>query len=345
MRRKLQVVASALAVLASGGAFAEGSGVLEVEPVKERLECPKEQPALLIAAAHDGKMRLELVAGDDPADVRRFEADLKAGVKHRQAWKQARPEVSWLAKMHVDYADGKTWDGVMEFTFSCSAPISVRLEPGGLDLAKGRLDLRVTGPAARAEAEVLDADEAVLLRKELPVERKRVRVRWPADERGFGGVSLKVFDRHGAWVRLELVPFSVEIPHEEVEFESGRWEVRPSEAPKLQETLERITEELEKFPGDLSAPILYIAGYTDTVGSKADNGKLSDRRAASIGRWFKTHGFAHDVWTQGFGEDVLAAEAADETPEPANRRAVYVLSNVPPPVDGGMPRARWRRLR
>jgi len=331
--------------LVASQARADGSGVLEVEPEKERLECPKEKPALLIKAAHDGRMKLELSVGEDAARTQTFEADLKAGKVLRQGWAQKEPEATYLARMHIDYDSGKTYDGIMEFTFSCAPAIGVTLEKGGLNLAKGRLALKVVGPAARAEVEVLDADAAVVVNKEVPVKRGRVKVSWPVDERGFGGVSLRVFDRHGSWVQLELMPFSVEIPHEEVEFASGKWEVRASEAPKLQDTLDLIRAELEKFQGDLTEPSLYIGGYTDTVGSKGDNRKLSDNRARSIGRWFKSNGFQYPVWYQGFGEDVLAVDTPDQTPEPGNRRAVYLLSNVPPQVDGEMPRARWRRLK
>ncbi len=345
--RTLGTLVVLTALLASGPAAAEEGAVLEVWPEKELLQCPDEQPALLVKAPRSGRMSLKVEAEGEGGASHSLAADVKAGKVLRQTWPQAEPEASWRVTMHLDYEGGKTYDGVMMFTYTCAPLIHVAL--AGLDLAKGRLKLDVSGPAVRAEVEVSDDEAGLLASKTLKLsakkKRQKVTVSWPAGEGGFGGLELKVFDRHGAWVQLRLVPFSVEIPHEEVVFGFGKWDIRPSETPKLEDTLATIREELERFAGDLSQPSLYIGGHTDTVGSKADNRKLSNNRARAIGRWFLDHGFSHAVWYAGFGEEVPAVDTGDNTAEAANRRAVYLLSNVPPSAQAGMPRARWRRLK
>lgn len=328
----------------------EEPAVLEVEPVKERLACPKEQPTLRIKAPKSGQMRLVVRAqGSEDAPEQRFEAKLTAGEPLQRSWPQAGGEASYLAHLEIDYADGTSFAGDMGFSFVCSAPIDVRLAGGGLDLSRGHLKLQISGPAARAELAVKDESGASLhesQRKLNPAKAQQVLdLRWKADEaRGFGGLDLNVFDRHGAWVRLDLTPVSLEIPHEEVEFENGKWDLRPSEEPKLQDTLNTIREEMQRFVGDLMEPSLYIIGYTDTVGSKSDNLALSAKRARSIAQWFRRNGLKHVILYQGYGEQGLAVETPDETPEPANRRAVYILTNFPPPVQPGMPKAAWKRV-
>jgi len=341
----LLVVLSFQAPLAE--AQEEEPAVLEVEPEKERLECPREQPALLIRAPHAGTMALTL-RGQEDGSTRQFQGKLEPGKPFRQAWPQTLPTVTYVAELKIDYEAGQGYEGTMGFTFLCVPRIEVRLARGGLDLGRGVLRLDIGGPAVRAEALVKDAGGAPLLEKTLPLKgggRKALDLRWPADEeRGFGGLLLKLFDKHGTWVALDLTPHSLEVPHEEVVFENGKWDVRPSEEPKLADTLAAIHEELERFPDDFSVPSLYVVGYTDTVGSHADNLTLSSNRARAIARWFRTHGLKNPILYQGFGEEVLAVPTADETPEPANRRALYILTNFPPPVQPAVPRSRWQRI-
>lgn len=326
----------------------DAAAVLEIEPEKERLECPKEQPALLIKAPHDGQMELKLGPAGAGGAEQVFRAALKAGKPFRQGWTQTAAEATYTAQLHIDYDAGKTFDGTMGFTFYCAPRIDVRLAQGGIDLAHGRLRLVVSGPAVRAESTVATDDGGVLAQETIKLAggegKKPLALKWPVDERGFGGLVLKLFDKHDAWVKLELTPFSLEIPHEDVEFENGKWDIRPSEEHKLQDTLAQIRAELARFTDDLTEPSLYIVGYTDTVGSRADNLKLSNNRARSIGRWFREHGLGGPIFYQGFGEDILAVETPDETPEPANRRASYILTNFPPPIQPAVPRANWQKL-
>jgi outer membrane protein OmpA-like peptidoglycan-associated protein len=69
-----------------------------------------------------------------------------------------------------------------------------------------------------------------------------------------------------------------------------------------------------------------IVGYTDTVGSEADNQKLSERRALEIRDALVAMGLpVQDARTTGRGKHDLAKPTADNVAEPLNRRVEVVL--------------------
>jgi outer membrane protein OmpA-like peptidoglycan-associated protein len=79
----------------------------------------------------------------------------------------------------------------------------------------------------------------------------------------------------------------------------------------------------------------YVAGYTDTVGSTADNQALSERRARAIADYFVKRGLTGmPIYARGFGEGALAVKTADDVPEAKNRRALYIVSSFMPVLHG-----------
>ena len=156
-------------------------------------------------------------------------------------------------------------------------------------------------------------------------------------------MEFRVDDVAGFWTALKLEPFAVEIPHEDLVFDNGKWDIRPTEEPKLDHTYKLIREALEKH-GKLIQLKLFVAGYTDTVGSDGDNQRLSNNRARSIASWFRRKGLKVPIYYQGFGEKVLAKKTPDNTPEPINRRAVYVLASQQPATSETLPKQNWARL-
>lgn len=156
-------------------------------------------------------------------------------------------------------------------------------------------------------------------------------------------LEVRGYDADGFWAAVELFPWAYNIPHEDVVFESGKHDIRPEEAPKLQAALAELREVEAKY-GDFAQVQLFVAGYTDTVGGAEGNMGLSQRRAKAIASWFRSQGFDGPIWYQGFGESVPAVPTADETDEPANRRAVYLVAAETPPVSAEVPRSSWTRL-
>lgn len=244
---------------------------------------------------------------------------------------------------------GRERFGPFELTFEIKVgePPRIAIGPTDVNEAARTITVRVTEPAGKIDLRVLGDDGEVIDEVSQPYEQKPgtpITVPWK-QEKGevMGRFELKAWDVVGFYSGIESVTF-MNIPHEDVVFESGKHDILPAEERKLVEPLARIQAELAKVRGIL--PItLYVGGYTDTVGSAADNMALSQRRARAIAAWFRAKGVRVPVLFQGFGESVLFAQTPDNTDEPRNRRAAYVLSTQPPPVSRGFPAGRWQGVK
>jgi outer membrane protein OmpA-like peptidoglycan-associated protein len=157
-------------------------------------------------------------------------------------------------------------------------------------------------------------------------------------------LKVQVFDREGLFAGMDLFPWSLRIPHQEVVFPTGSAAVLPSEAPKLAESLTQISAAIKKV-GDQAPLRLFVAGYTDTVGGEEQNLALSKARAQSIGAYFRAHGVRIPILTAGLGEQALLVATPDETPEARNRRAEYILSVEAPAIAGAPHDPNWIELK
>jgi outer membrane protein OmpA-like peptidoglycan-associated protein len=147
---------------------------------------------------------------------------------------------------------------------------------------------------------------------------------------------------------VELVPWSVSIDHEDVNFATDSAVIEAGEQQKLAASVQKIGEVVKRSEKFVKMK-LYVAGHTDTVGPSAKNRKLSLERAHAIAADFRKRGIALPIAYAGFGEDVLKVPTKDETDERANRRADYVIGPVgaPPPFKGPYARTRtsWAELK
>jgi outer membrane protein OmpA-like peptidoglycan-associated protein len=153
-------------------------------------------------------------------------------------------------------------------------------------------------------------------------------------------VSLR---RGNAWAGFTYSPWFLDIPHEDLHFETDQAEILSSEVWKLQATLEQLGSVLEKY-GSVVPVKLYIAGCTDTVGNPSHNLDLSRRRARAIATWLRANGYDRPIYYHGFGEGFLAVPTGDEVDEGANRRALYLVGANPPPAGSGVPAVSWTAL-
>jgi outer membrane protein OmpA-like peptidoglycan-associated protein len=210
-----------------------------------------------------------------------------------------------------------------------------------VDLANRTLYFRLNRKADSAEIKVYSTDGKLLAERTKLYNGARPQTRlsidWPKllgqDAENFR-IELKVTDVDEYWIGWEVVRFYLEIPHEEVVFDSGKWELKPSEAYKLDDALRILIPAIEKHGKHMDCR-LYVAGHTDTVGSIADNRKLSNDRAKAIARYFASHGVKGiPIYTRGFGEELLAVETGDNVDNATNRRALYILSTFPPEMSG-----------
>ncbi len=156
-------------------------------------------------------------------------------------------------------------------------------------------------------------------------------------------MDVTVFDRWGFFAYEELYPWSLEIPHDDVLFDTGSHEIGADEQPKVDKAYKDVAGVVGTY-GKYVEVRLFIAGYTDTVGDRASNQGLSERRARSIAQAFRSKGFTGKIYYQGFGEDALKIATEDSVDELMNRRALYLLASRQPPAGPSFPRGSWKPL-
>jgi outer membrane protein OmpA-like peptidoglycan-associated protein len=170
-----------------------------------------------------------------------------------------------------------------------------------------------------------------------------LEVRWPdlGKKAENFRMELKFSAADGGWVTFQIIRFYIEVPHEEVEFDSGKHDVKADQQGKLDKPLGLLKEAASKYSALMNVS-LYVAGHTDTVGASSDNQRLSERRASAIASWFTAHGLrGMPIYARGFGEGALAVNTADGVAEVRNRRAQYIVSSFAPGIAGP---GSWRRV-
>lgn len=280
----------------------------------------------------DGETFTKKLDAMDRGDVQEIPIDQPAG------------EYSYRVKLTAMSGDQEV-DMNLEFKAVVAEGLELEVDADRVRVDEGKAPVRTNRPLDRIEMVIKDTDGETLTDRtqEFGGKKGTITVEWPVEE-DVGSIELKAYDVDGFWSSLTLEPFWVEIPNEEVNFHNGKATWDDSEESKLEKTHERIREEMRKH-GDKGLEMkLYIAGYTDTVGSKSDNLELSRKRARALARWFRKEGLDIPVYYQGFGESVLAVDTPDETEEPKNRRAVYVLGNAQPPESETFPKSNWKKV-
>ncbi len=272
--------------------------------------------------------------------------NLAPGRERRVAVRQEKGSFEYRATVRGQGPDGPIEPFDLTFSLTVGAVPRIAIRADDVDLENGRLIVRVTEPKGHIALEVWDKHGAPLDEVDVAYDAppgSPLTVAWKQRPGQVAGrFALKAYDIAEFWSGIESVTF-VDIPHEDVVFESGKWDILPTEEAKLLAPLKQIAVEIGKVAGVL--PIsLYVAGYTDTVGQPADNVELSRKRAAAIAAWFRKKGLKVPILHQGFGEAVLAVPTPDGTDEARNRRAVYVLTSTTPPASAGFPGGGWRRL-
>lgn len=250
-------------------------------------------------------------------------------------------------------AGGQAWKEQLTFDTRVTAPIKVTYDAEHLDLDKRELQIKLSRPVDTAELVVIGDDGEELAKTSTTLTGKPadtwLPITWtqPANTRVMT-LKLRVSASDGVASNVELIPWSVAIDHEDVNFATDSAVIEASETKKLDASVAKITDAIKRSERFMKMK-LYIAGHTDTVGDGAKNRKLSFDRALAIATYFKKKGIAIPIAVAGFGEDVLKVKTADNTDERANRRADYVLG----PAQGAPPfkgpylktRADWKQLR
>jgi outer membrane protein OmpA-like peptidoglycan-associated protein len=246
---------------------------------------------------------------------------------------------------------GRQLSNQISFETVVAGVLSVSLDKARVDLPRGRLELMVSIPEGNVALRIFSAtDNAVLVEDEQSFSEHAATeplvVKWDPPGKGaeIGRIDVRVSDPAGAFQAFSLFPWSVLIPHEEVTFATDSAAIAASEAPKLQTSLARISDALEKYK-DLGAIKLYIAGHTDTVGAAKYNLALSLKRAQTIAAWFRKMGLALPIAFEGYGEQALRIATPDNTDEPRNRWVDYILSVEEPVLRATDFKPVWKSLK
>jgi outer membrane protein OmpA-like peptidoglycan-associated protein len=310
------------------------------------------QKAKIVLSARKGAHGVSLTLKSPEGGEKRFTLKrLKAGQKKTLAWKVPAGISHWTGQL-IGSAGGATTMAPIELKVVSAKPLNVHTRKKDVDLGKGRIVVRPNHALAKAELTLYGAEGEVLLEEDaaLVQEGKNWVVVFEPPDDTIKRVELKLHDPYGYWAALRVVSWYAEIEHDDVEFASAKWDIAPDEGHKIDAAIAKLKREVARFRRELgneSAGVdvrVYVGGYTDTVGKAADNRVLSRKRAAAIARYFVAHGMKVPVYYQGFGEDAPAVPTADDVDEAKNRRAVYVLANVPP-RGGQFPGGAWTRLK
>ena len=266
----------------------------------------------------------------------------------------AAGKASYKGTIAATAAGADKWSEQLTFETAVTAPIKVTYDADHLDLDKHELQFKLSRPADTADLVVLGEDGKELGKGTAKLTGepadKWLSVTWtqPANTRVMT-MKLRVAGADGVASNVELIPWSVAVDHEDVNFATDSSVIEATETKKLDAALVKINDVI-KTSGKFMKMKLYVAGHTDTVGDGAKNRKLSMERALAIGSYFKKKGgVTIPVVIAGFGEDVLKVKTADNTDERANRRADYVLG----PTQGAPPfkgpylkvKADWKQLK
>lgn len=312
---------------------------------------PAGQPAVLELGSHNGAhgVRVEL-KGPNGASKRFAFKRLAPGRLESLKFKVPTGVSEWTATV-TGSAEGAETTANLNLKIVSVGPLSVEVSKKDVDLG-GKLVIITNRAVDKAEIQgfgkdgVKVVDEAV----DLAGASGRIPIEFTvADDDEIRRLEVKVFDAHGFWAAVRVVSWFVSIPHEDVIFESGKWDIAPDQAPKIDGVFAQFDKEIARFKRELGKEAyqtnlkVYIGGYTDTVGAPGDNRALSGKRAKAIAEYFRAHGVKLPIYYQGFGEAALAVPTPDNTDNARNRRAEYVLSNVPP-RGGKFPGAAWNRL-
>ena len=224
----------------------------------------------------------------------------------------------------------------------------IQIDKSKVDLANHRLEMRLSQPPADVEI-VVTADSGEQLASDRHdftghAAGSPLIVTWtPSSDAPAARIELRAHDTAGGFAGMAIVSWSISIPHEEVVFKTDSAEIMDAERPKLEASLQLISAAVAKHKDEFGHPTLFIAGHTDTVGGNGYNLKLSQARAQSIARWFKSHGLRIAVAYEGFGESALAVKTADNVDEPRNRRVDYILSVEEPALRATGFHPSWKR--
>jgi outer membrane protein OmpA-like peptidoglycan-associated protein len=271
----------------------------------------------------------------------------KPGVTRTLPLEQPEGRFHYEGELVVRFPDGEQASMPLAFDTELLGPPRLTVVPEDVEVEKRRLRFTLSRPAARAKVVVLMDTGKKAFEGEVPFQGAPagtpLEVTWPPAEGRVLRISVQAFDTSEFFTSVDLFPWRVDVPHEEVHFPSGSADIPPAERAKLEASYTLIADAVKRY-GRFAELRLYILGHTDTVGEVASNRELSLRRARSIAGWLRKRGVSLPIYYEGFGEQSPHVPTPDETEEVSNRRAEYILAVEPPSLAQTPFPPQWRKL-
>ena len=247
-------------------------------------------------------------------------------------------KVKWTGTLAVVFADDTNGSMPLSFATEVLGSFMFTVKDEDVNLIDHSIVVTSEHATAKVELEIY-GDEGALLAavgKEFDAVKPGtpMTLTWIPNKPGdVLRIHVVVTDPATAFQTSDLFPYKITIPHEDVEFATGKAELSAAEEPKLVAALGEVEKAVKRFAAALKADDatvrLFVTGHTDTVGNAASNRALSDKRAQAIAVWFGRRGVKVPVYARGMGEDDLKVETADETDEQKNRRVDYDVAAAP----------------
>jgi outer membrane protein OmpA-like peptidoglycan-associated protein len=218
------------------------------------------------------------------------------------------------------------------------ASLQVSIDRDKVDLPGHKLEVKLSRPADKVKIKVVGNSGAVLAEVEKSFAGAApgtvLAMSWaPSSEEDVAKIEVWGYDTEGFYSGVAITPWNVNVPHEEVNFETDSDVIRATEVPKLDAIVPKLNDVMGKH-ADLGKITLYIVGHTDSMGSTDHNLTLSRKRARAIAAWFRDHGIKN-VAFEGVGKSGQLVKTADQVDEPKNRRVEYILALEPRPLPSG----------
>src|SRR6478752_8545824 len=132
-----------------------------------------------------------------------------------------------------------------------AATLKVMVDKTKVDLKAHRLEVKMSRPAGKVKITVYDESNAVLADEEQDFTGRAggtpLIVTWnPSSDAPVGKIELRAYDAQNNWVGVEIAPWFVNIPHDDVNFKTDSAEIDGPEVPKVEAAFGKIEEALAK---------------------------------------------------------------------------------------------------
>lgn len=308
--------------------------------------------AELVLTANENVGAFEVTIKGDKQVIKKSVNGLKSGQTYKVKWVQNGQQAAYSMEIAGALQGSGNFEMMRPAAGGKATAAGGKIEPlfNIDDIRERRVAYRVPYEVETYTFTVYDSDGNVMFEdtgRDPGKAGQRIELRWNGDAEVFM-IKFAVVGRQGQTAEDIRVPWSVDIPHTDVVFHSGKADIRKDQEGSVDDAAIVAMHELaglEKANKAVGANLtaqLYIIGYTDTVGGAADNKKLSEARAKSIAEYFRKKGVWCEIYYAGMGEQGLKVQTADNVDEERNRRASYILSPQRPPAGGPIP-GNWKK--